>query len=179
MAQAGGFRVIAYRDAMPDDGPAIDAMARRVWLDTFGHSAPAADIERYLGEAFGADGALIRDLFDPAFDYRVALSDNRVIGYAKMGAPIFTDEVDARGAQQLRQLYVDADFHGYGVAPALLDWARRIARARGATSLLLTVWKENARARRFYAKHGFVHVGDYAFQTGTQVDRDLILRLAL
>ncbi|WP_019515761.1 GNAT family N-acetyltransferase [Sphingomonas sp. Mn802worker] len=171
--------MIVYRDALPDDGPAIDAMARRVWLDTFRHSASAADIERYLAEAFGQAGALIRDLPDPAFDYRVALSDSHVIGYAKMSTPIFTDEVDASGAHQLRQLYVDRDFHGQGVAPALLDWSRRIAQSRGASSLLLTVWEENARARRFYEKHGFVHVGDYAFQTGTQVDRDLIMRLAL
>ena len=171
--------MIVYRDALPDDGPAIDAMARRVWLDTFGHSAPPADIERYLAEAFGGRGALIRDLPDPAYDYRVALSDSLVIGYAKMSAPIFTDEVDARGAHQLRQLYVDADFHGRGVAQALLDWSRRIAQSRGASSLLLTVWEENGRARRFYEKHGFAHVGDYAFQTGTQIDRDLIMRLPL
>jgi len=171
--------VIVYRDALPDDGPAIDAMARRVWLDTFGHSAPPADIERYLAEAFGAHGALIRDLPDPAYDYRVALSDSVVIGYAKMSAPVFIDEVDARGAHQLRQLYVAADFHGRGVAQALLDWSRRIAQSRGASSLLLTVWEENGRARRFYEKHGFAHVGDYAFQTGTQIDRDLIMRLPL
>ncbi|WP_294192869.1 GNAT family N-acetyltransferase [uncultured Sphingomonas sp.] len=171
--------MIVYRDAMPDDGPAIDAMARRVWLDTFGRSAPPADIEAYLAEAFGDGGALIHDLPDPAFDYRVAMSDQQVIGYAKVSAPIFTGEVDASGAYQLRQLYVDGEFHGQGVAPALLDWSRRIAQSRGASSLLLTVWEENARARRFYEKHGFVHVGDYAFQTGTQVDRDLIMRLAL
>lgn len=171
--------MIVYRDALPDDGPAIDAMARRVWLDTFGHSAPAADIERYLAGAFGEAGALIRDLPDPAFDYRVALSGHDVIGYAKMSAPIFTDEVDVRNAHQLRQLYVDAGYHGQGVAQALLDWSRRIAQSRGASSLLLTVWEENMRARRFYEKHGFAHVGDYAFQTGTQIDRDLIMRLPL
>ena len=171
--------MIVYRDAMPDDGPALDAMARGVWLATFAHSAPAADIDAYVADAFGAGGALIRDLPDPAYDYRVALSEGRPIGYAKMSAPIFTDEVDATGAYQLRQLYVDGGFHGQGVAPALLDWSRRIAQARGATSLLLTVWEENARARRFYEKHGFVHVGDYAFQTGTQIDRDLIMRLPL
>ena len=171
--------MIVYRDALPDDGPAIDAMARRVWLATFGHSAPPADIARYLAEAFGEHGALIRDLPDPAFDYRVALSEGAVIGYAKMSAPIFTDEVDASDAHQLRQLYVDAGFHGHGVAQALLDWSRRIARSRGASNLLLTVWEENARARRFYEKHGFAHVGDYAFHTGTQVDRDLIMRLPL
>ena len=41
------------------------------------------------------------------------------------------------------------------------------------------VWEENGRARAFYAKHGFVHVGDYAFQTGSQIDRDLIMRREL
>ena len=47
------------------------------------------------------------------------------------------------------------------------------------TSLLLTVWEENHRAKRFYERHGFEHVGDYAFAFGEKVDRDLVMRLAL
>ena len=83
------------------------------------------------------------------------------------------------GALQLSQLYVAADWHGRGVAQALIDWTIADARRRAATALVLTVWEENFRALRFYVRNGFVHIGDYAFPTGTQIDRDLIMQLAL
>jgi hypothetical protein len=43
--------MIAYRDATPDDGPALDAMAREIWIATFAHTAPAADIAAYVATA--------------------------------------------------------------------------------------------------------------------------------
>lgn len=171
--------MIAYRSAVATDGEAIDAMGRRVWLATFGHSAPASDIQAYVDAAYGPDGALRRHLADPAFDWRVAVDDGDVIGYCKLGPTFFQGEVPTDGAVHLHQLYVDPARHGGGVAAALLEWAKDHSRRRGATALLLTVWEENARARRFYEKHGFVHVADYAFHTGSQVDRDLIMRLEL
>lgn len=171
--------MIDYRPATPADGAAIDEMARRVWLATFEHSAPPADIAAYVAQSYGADGTLRRHLADPAYTFQLATSDGAVAGYCKLGPTFFTGEVPTHGAVHLHQLYVDTAHHGGGVAAALLDWAKQHARAQGASALLLTVWEENQRARRFYEKHGFVHVGDYAFQTGTQIDRDMIMRLAL
>lgn len=171
--------MIDYRAPLPGDAAGIDALGRRVWLETFGHSAPAADIQAYVAGAYGPDGTLRRHLADPTYDWRVAADGGTVAGYCKLGPTFFTDEVPTDDAVHLHQLYVDPAHHGAGIAVALLDWAKDRARQRSATALLLTVWEENARARRFYQKHGFVHVADYAFQTGSQVDRDLILRLAL
>lgn len=169
--------MIAYRDAEPADGPALDAMARSVWVATFGHSAPAADIAAYLAGAYGPGGALLRDLADPVATFRLAVDGERPVGFAKL-VPPFVDQAEP-DAWQLGQLYVVADHHGGGIGDALMDWAVDTARARRAPALYLTVWEDNARARRFYARRGFVHVGDFAFHTGTQVDRDLVMRLAL
>jgi GNAT superfamily N-acetyltransferase len=171
--------MIGYRNAVNTDGAAIDAMARRVWLTTFGHSAPRKDIEAYVANAYGPEGALRRHLADPAYDFRVALSDGLVVGYCKLGPTFFSGEVPTEQTVHLHQLYVDPALHGAGVAVTLLDWAKEFAHRRGATALLLTVWEENARARAFYEKHGFVAVGDYAFKTGGQIDRDVIMRLDL
>ncbi len=171
--------MIAYRDATPADGAELDAMARAIWLETFGHSAPADDIAAYLAESYGPEGALIRDLSDPAIDFRLATDSDRIIGYVKLSAPWLPDGDCEPGALQLSQLYVASDFHGAGIGDALLGWTIDIARERGAHALYLTVWEENLRARGFYDKRGFVHVGDYAFQTGKQIDRDMILRLPL
>ena len=171
--------MIAYRDAVPGDGPALDAMARTIWIETFAHSAPPADIAAYVAGAYGPDGALIRALGDPAHHFRLACDDDAIVGYAKLSNCWLDDGAVTPGALQLSQLYVARTHHGSGVARTLMDWTIETARARGAPALVLTVWEENHRARRFYDRYGFAHVGFYAFQTGTQIDNDLIMQLPL
>jgi ribosomal protein S18 acetylase RimI-like enzyme len=169
--------MIEYRDATPADGNALDAMAQVIWIETFAHGVSAEDAATYLAQAYGPSGKLLADLASGAARFHLALADGRVIGYAKVNPPWLPDADP--GALQLSQIYVSSDQHGAGVGKALLDWAIATARAEGATALLLTVWEENHRAAAFYRKHGFDHIGDYAFAVGTQVDTDHIMRLAL
>lgn len=169
--------MIVYRPASPDDGPALDAMARQIWLETFEHSAPPADIGLYIASAYGPEGALRRSLADPAHRFQLAIDDDVIAGYAKLSPRWLDDPAILPGVLQLSQLYVGSAWHGTGIANALMAWTTLEARQRGATGLVLTVWENNERARRFYGRHGFVHIGDYAFATGTQIDRDLIMQL--
>lgn len=171
--------MIVYRDATTADGPALDAMARESWLETFGHSAPAADIEAYVSSAYGPEGKLIRDLADPAQHFHLACAGESIAGYAKL-SPVWLDNPAVpKGALQLSQLYVASAHHGTGIAQRLMQWTIDTARSRRASALVLTVWEDNHRARRFYDRYGFSHIGDYAFPTGTQIDRDLIMLLPL
>lgn len=169
--------MIDYRLATPADGPELDAVARALWLVTFGESASPENVAAYLDHAYGPNGRLLADLGAPGIAFRIARAEERIIGYAKLTPPWLPDA--PADALQLSQIYVEGAWHGQGVARALMDWAIEQARAQGASALLLTVWEHNPRAIRFYHKLGFEHVGDYAFPVGDQLDRDLILRLAL
>ena len=169
--------MIHYRDAVPTDGPDLDAFARAIWVETFGHASSPEDAGAYLASAYGPTGALRADLAAGKTRFRVALRDGAIVGYARLGTPWLPNaEPDA---MQLSQIYVASDLHGAGVGPALLDWAIATSRDAGARVLLLTVWEHNDRAYRFYLKRGFTYVGDYAFRVGEQIDTDHILRLAL
>jgi ribosomal protein S18 acetylase RimI-like enzyme len=152
-------------------------MAQKIWITTFGHSCSEADRIAYFASAYGLEGKLIRDLADPVHRYRIARAGGRIVGYAKLG-PTWVD-VAVPGDLQLSQLYVADDWHGKGIAQALMDWALAMARADGATALLLTVWEHNPRAQRFYQRNGFDHIADHALAVGSQIDRDLILRRVL
>jgi ribosomal protein S18 acetylase RimI-like enzyme len=171
--------MIVYTDASAADGPALDAMARSVWLEVFGHSGSAEDIALYLDKAYGASGDLIRHLSDPDHRFRIARAEDAVVGYAKLSQPWLPPGPFGPKARQLSQLYVTAEQRGTGVAAALMDWTIDTARADDADELLLTVWEHNPRAKRFYERLGFVHIADYEFPMGNQIDRDLIMRLAL
>lgn len=169
--------MIRYDTPTLADADALDAMARETWVRTFGHGYDAADLDAYLTHAYGPTGRLRIDLADPAINWLVARDERDIIGYAKLTPPW----LDRAGPDdvQLSQLYVAYGWHGHGVAQALMDWTIATARARHAAALLLTVFEENSRAIAFYAKYGFVHVGDYAFPIGNKIDRDLIMRLEL
>jgi len=169
--------MIAYRDAVPADGPELDAMAKAIWLETFEHSASPENVAAYLAYAYGPDGHLMRELGDPERRTYLAIDDGRIIGYAKLIPPWLAEA--GPGDLQLSQIYVASSHHGQGVAGALMDWTIATARAAGAKALLLTVWENNHRARRFYDRLGFVHIGDYGFPVGDQIDTDHIMRLAL
>jgi GNAT superfamily N-acetyltransferase len=61
----------------------------------------------------------------------------------------------------IQELYVSPEHRGRGVAAMLLAEAEGFARGEGARRLRLGVLDSNARARSFYAKHGFrehVHI---------------------
>ncbi|MBO9715084.1 GNAT family N-acetyltransferase [Sphingomonas sp.] len=168
---------ILYRDATPADGPELDAMARQIWIETFAHGSSAEDAATYLAKAYGPEGQLLRDLGAAGIDFRLAVAGGRIVGYAKLN-PVWLPDPEP-GALQLSQIYVASDWHGKGIAQQLMAWTADRARERGASALLLTVWEHNPRAIAFYRRLGFVHVGDYDFAVGEQVDRDLILRLQL
>jgi putative acetyltransferase len=76
----------------------------------------------------------------------VAEADGALAGYVT---------VDPRNGY-LDQIVAAPEFWGGTLAAALLDEAKRIAPSR----LDLLVNKDNARAIRFYEKHGFVAAGD-------------------
>ena len=168
---------LAIDTPTPADATALDARAEASWRYICAPFYKPEDLAAFLDENFGEDGRLTRDLANPAITWAVARADGVIAGYAKMVPP--TLEQAGPADAQLAQLYVATDWHGRGVAQALMDWAMTTARTRRAPALLLTVFEENHRAIAFYAKYGFVHVGDYAFPVGRQIDRDLVMRLAL
>ena len=171
--------MIDYRTPTLADGPALDAMARQIWLETFERYTAPHNIAAYFAEAYGPDGKLIRDLANPEAAFRIACDGKAIVGYAKVTPPFLPDPAMTAGAAQLSQLYVASSHHGAGIAQTLMGWAIDRARTSGAQALLLTVFEHNPRAIRFYEKHGFAQIGDYDFPVGDQVDRDIIMRLAL
>lgn len=169
--------MIAYRAAAPADGPALTRMAARCFTETFGNLYRASDLAAFLGSAFGDEG-LPSQLSDPAFTVRLATEEGAIVGFVKLGPVAFPGDWPA-GAIELHQLYVLGGWHGEGVGPVLMDWAIDTARAGGHSEMILSVYVDNHRARRFYERYGFAEIGRYTFMVGEQPDDDRLMRLAL
>ena len=169
--------MIAYRPATPADAAEIRDVATRSYAETFEGLYRQEDLDAFLPAAFGPTG-LQAHLSEPAYTIRVATDRGAMVGFAKLGPVVFPGDWPA-GAVELHQLYVLKDHLGAGIGPALMDWAIATAREGGATELLLSVYVDNERAKRFYARYGFVDIGRFDFAVGSTIDEDRLMRLAL
>ncbi len=84
-------------------------------------------------------------------------------GEAVVGVVSWTTTGLPNAADELNTLYVDAAQYGSGLADDLLDVAV------GAKPARLWVFEANHRARRFYARHGFLATGAAQIDPGTGV----------
>jgi ribosomal protein S18 acetylase RimI-like enzyme len=169
--------MIDYRPAVAEDGPALSAMATESFTETFGHLYRPEDLAQFLDQTFGPAG-LPSQIGDPDFTIRVASDAGRVVGFAKIGPVAFPGDWLPSDIE-LYQLYVLSGWFGSGIGVALMDWVIETARARGYRRLVLSVFVDNHRARRFYARYGMREIGRFEFMVGSHVDEDVLMVLDL
>jgi len=87
----------------------------------------------------------------------VALDTDTVVGLVWF---IHTRALDR--AAYLRLLLVAEPHQSRGVGAGLLARGEREARASGCRHVVMLVTKTNTRARSFYERHGYAHLGDLA-----------------
>lgn len=169
--------MIEFRSARTGDGDALAAMATQCFCDTFGPLYRQADLDAFLSQAFGPAG-LPAQIDDPSYAIRLALEDGAIAGFAKLG-PCALPQPAPRDAAELKQLYVLKAWQGSSVSTGLMDWVIETARTQGADCVVLSVFVDNHRAKRFYARYGFVEIGKAPFPVGEQIDDDRIWCKAL
>ncbi len=113
--------------------------------------------------------------------FLVAETDGDLVGFVQFGpaeldAAWLTEPVELRpGDGYLERLYVRTAYQNRGVGSELLRAALGHPRLGGCQTVFLDVWAENAGAARFYARHGFVKVGElpfYAALSGEKIGVD-------
>ena len=162
-----------YRTATIADAPLLSRIGAETFTETFGHLYTRENLAAFLTSH--SVGNWERELADPRFTVRLAEQEGHAVAFAKLGPPGLPFEVTGPTAE-LKQFYVLRPWHGAGVARTLMQWVMDEARAQGADQLFLSVFTDNHRAQRFYARYGFEQVGTYAFMVGTHADEDLIMR---
>lgn len=166
------------RHGVASDAPVLAALARQTFLDTFAATNDAGDMALHLERAYGVaqQGA---ELADPHIGTLLVEVDGQAIGYAQLREGKVPASVKGPRAIELWRFYVLRQWHGQGIAQALMARVRAEAAARGAGTLWLGVWDQNPRAQAFYRKCGFVDVGDHVFLFGTDPQRDRVMETKL
>lgn len=165
---------ILWRHADEQDAAALSILGSATFLASFAHDHPGnallAHIRTAHGEAY----------------YRAALAHPActvLIGETPLGAPVgyaLITQPDLPIATQdgrdleLKRIYLLGGWQGGGNGDMAMELVIANARARRADRLLLAVYPQNDRARRFYARHGFKQIGEMTFMVGDVPFRDLI-----
>jgi ribosomal protein S18 acetylase RimI-like enzyme len=160
--------------ANESDASTIARLGRELFVQTFGHLYEADDLAMFLTEMHHVD----RVASDMAKGdvYLVATDDGRPIGYAKCGKLTLPVSTFTSSPFEIKQLYIDAAYHGSGLAQKMISMIFADCHANGFDSLYLGVWSENYKAQRFYEKFGFKPIACYWYRVGTKLDREVIMR---
>ena len=131
------------RPATADDIGSIAEIWHAGWHDAHDGNVPDELV------AVRAEDSFLTRAPDLVPHTTVAVVDGEVAGFVS----IEDDEVD--------QVFVSSRHRGAGVADALMADAEERLRAAGRTSAWLAVVAGNARARRFYERHGWTDDGPF------------------
>ena len=167
---------IKIRPAAAGDAPALSRLGATTFRETFEGENTHEDMDRYLATAFThqQQAAEIADSTGVVLvaEHVGESGDFELVGYAHVVSGDVPEAVGGAAPLELKRLYVARTWHGRRVAQALMDAAIDAARARGAQTLWLGVWERNPRAVAFYAKYGFVRVGEHTFVLGSDAQTD-------
>ncbi|WP_433301617.1 N-acetyltransferase family protein [Actinoplanes sp. CA-030573] len=161
---------ITTRRADPADADLLHDLAAR----TFGLACPPgtlpSDIDAFIARHLSRE-SFDRYLADSGRTILIAEQDGTPVGYSMLvDGPIADPDVaavvDEKTSIELSKFYVAEDRHGSGAAAALMAATLTEAAATGAEHCWLGVNQQNARAARFYKKHGFEIVGVKRFLVG-------------
>jgi GNAT superfamily N-acetyltransferase len=162
------------RRGTPADAETLSAFAARTFSDTYGRYNDPENLERHIAAAFHPERQA-DELADPAVATLLAHCDDTLAGYAQVRRSEAPACVAHEAPVELHRFYVDAAWHGCGIAQRLFGEACIAARAFGGAVLWLKVWEHNARALAFYAKSRFIDVGTADFQLGDDRQTDRVL----
>lgn len=157
--------VARVRPARPADAPGIARVHVAVWREAYAGLVPTSFLDAF--DVVTRTARWREHLAAPDASAAVAEAAGTVVGFAR-GGPTGDDPPEP--AWELQALYLEAPHRGSGAADALL------AAALGHRPASLWVFETNARARAFYARHGFEPDGTRAIDPGTGVSEVRLAR---
>lgn len=150
---------LTIRKILPEDVPVLAAMAKATFFDTFNGTCSDTDMQQFLVDHF-AEHVLAKEVANPAYHYFFAEADGIPAGYLMFGEENYSfPEVNKWKAIELKRIYVLKEWHGKGVAQALMEYFLGYAAAHAYEAVWLGVWEHNLRAQKFYEKYGFEKSG--------------------
>lgn len=164
------------RRATPADAPALARLGTDTFIETFGHLYRPADLAAYLAAAH-SPAAWTEWLADPGGAIWLAsFGASAPVGYLAAGPCKLPVPALEPRAGEIRRLYLLDAMQNRGIGGQLMAVALDWLAAADYRPVYVGVWSKNFGAQRFYARYGFIKIGEYDFPVGTHLDREFMFR---
>lgn len=163
------------RLAVPADATTLAALQESTFRFAFAADNDPADLDLHCRTQY-SPALQEAEIRDPQLITLVCAEHGQLVGFAQLRAGPVSGDHTATPAIEIKRFYLDAAWHGRGLAQQLMEQVFQQARAAGMTQIWLGVWERNPRAIRFYEKFGFAACGEHIFMVGTDPQRDLVLK---
>ncbi|MBS9339154.1 GNAT family N-acetyltransferase [Fructobacillus sp. M2-14] len=165
-------------EANVDDLKALQTISRQTFKETFEEDNDAADLEKYLEEAYG-DEKLGAELANPESFFYLFEVEGELAGYLKLNVGAAQSEHELDDALEVERIYFLKRFKGQGLGKKAISIAHEQAEKLGKVRLWLGVWEHNAPAIDFYKKRGFEEFSEHIFVLGDDRQRDILMKKEL
>ncbi len=171
---------VTLRAAGAADAICIGVLATQVFLDTYATGGIRLSLAREVRQLLSTE-AIAAMISDPATTFILAETGGHLVGFVQLTEGATHARVPAGRTMELDRLYVQERFAGQGIGSMLLRQAEALAIARGLSTMWLTAWAHNRRARDFYAAKGYRDIGDslYTFDGEHHENRVFVRQLVL
>jgi ribosomal protein S18 acetylase RimI-like enzyme len=166
--------VHAIRRAVRADASALARLAERTFRDTFAAGNSAENMNLHCRTSYREE-IQAGEIADPMMLTLLAEQGQELIGFAQLRWGSAPTCVAGVAPGEILRIYVLRDWHGKGIAQALIAACLAGLKARGSDLVWLGVWELNPRAMAFYRKLGFVERGEHVYQVGDDAQRDIVM----
>ncbi len=155
------------------DAKILSELASKTFFDTFVGTCTEKDMDDFLEAYYNID-QVTSELNDTNDYFYFAEVDGVVVGYIRFKEDYNNfEKMRQWKALELKRLYILKEFHGKGVAQALIDFYFKYAEQNNYEMAWLGVWEFNFRAQKFYQKNGFEDTGEqHPFPIGSTPQTD-------
>ena len=145
------------------DAQILSALGEQTFLESHGHSASKADIDKYIASKFSLE-ALEKELKKSENIYHILYHNEIPIGYSKILLNVPHENISLKNISKLERLYVLKAYHSLKLGAELFNYTVSLSKSRMQSGIWLYTWVENHRAINFYNKIGFKIVGSFDFK---------------
>lgn len=164
----------SIRKADRSDASSLSRLAERTFRDAFGVANTARNMDVHCRSSY-SEVFQAEEIVNPEMVTLLAEQGKEMVGFAQLRwaeAPSF---IQGNSPGEIQRMYVASNWHGKGVAQALMAACIEQIKAHGSDVVWLGVWERNPRAIAFYRKFGFVERGDHVFLLGHDRQRDIVM----
>ena len=167
---------IVIRYGTASDAETLAPLAIKIFNHTFaGHPLnKPEDMKAYIADALSLE-QIRRELSDKNTIVFIVEVDEQMVGFAELKEHSTENCIADQDPIEIQRFYIAHEYHGKGLAHALMQKCLEIAREKNYQTIWLGVWEHNHRALRFYEKLGFQITGNHIFQLGNDPQTDLVM----